>query len=126
MIKNDSKNYVSGLSKHVLIIFASLWGEALSFFLILGNFHPRILGAVAILLALMIQYVFVLVWKMNDVGNFDIKLGISMFVPIKYFLVGLFSLILPEEKFYFFGAYFLSMIAGYALLKIGGRKNLMK
>lgn len=125
MIKNGSKIFVSDLSKKVILFFICSWGETLSIFLILGNFHPKILGAVAILLALLIQYVFLTVSKINDNGNFYIKLGISLFIPVKYFLMGLFALLLPEGKFSL-GAYFFSMIAGFVFLNTGARNSLKK
>ena len=90
-----------------------------------GNFHLKILGVVAMSLALLIQYAFISVWKINDIGDLNMKLGISMFVPIKYFLMGLFALLLPEGK-YFLGAYIFSMITGYIFLKIGVRNSLNK
>ena len=127
MIKNDPNVLFYDLSKKTILLFICMWGEILSFFFIIGNFHPKILGVVEILLALIIQYIFLAVSKTNGNDDFYIKIGISMFVPVKYFLMGLFVLLLPEGKFLIsFSAYFFSMIMGYVFLKIGIRNSLNK
>jgi hypothetical protein len=125
--KYDSSKSIFDLSKNIIFIFVCLWGELLALFLIFSNFHPKIIGIIAMVLALFIQYLFLWVSKIHKTGDFILKLGISILIPVKYFVMGLLALILPMEYFsYLFGIYILSIIVGYILIRTGARKSLNK